>query len=197
VRLEQQLSGQSVVIPQLGDVLLMNGALDSLQTSSGGRCSCELGELRAPQETQSAGAAAQVGQLATAEDIRKRSYDAKPELPARQAAKPLPDEEPIYHVIVPPLVYMANGKNEPTIDPSMIILVRRVRVRPTVIFQGRVLEEPTVEASMLPSVGTGAGKEAAAPVAAKPAPKPAAAPAANPSMVDRMKSFIHDLWGKP
>ncbi len=39
VRIEQQLTGQSVVIPQTGDVLLMNGQLESLRTSTG-RCIC-------------------------------------------------------------------------------------------------------------------------------------------------------------
>jgi len=36
------------------------------------------------------------------------------------------------------LVYDANAKVQPEFDPRMIVLVRRVRVRPTLIFQGRV-----------------------------------------------------------
>jgi len=39
---------------------------------------------------------------------------------------------------MPPLIYDANAKVQPEIDPKMIVLVRRVRVRPTLIFQGRV-----------------------------------------------------------
>ncbi len=47
VRIEQQLTGQSVLIPQAGDVLLLNGQLDGLRTSTG-HCACELQSARAP-----------------------------------------------------------------------------------------------------------------------------------------------------
>jgi len=39
---------------------------------------------------------------------------------------------------MPPLIYDANAKVQPEVDPKMIVLVRRVRVRPTLIFRGRV-----------------------------------------------------------
>ena len=42
LRLEQQLTGQSILVPQGGDVFLANGQIDSLRTGSGGQCSCEL-----------------------------------------------------------------------------------------------------------------------------------------------------------
>lgn len=198
VRIEQQLTGQSVVIPQSGDVLLMNGALESLRTSTG-RCICE---AEVPAGIAEAAAAAQsepapeVSKLATAEEVRKRSFDAKPNLPEQPVNKPTPKEEPIYQVIVPPLVYIANAKVQPEIDPSMIILVRRVRVRPTVIFQGRVLGEPVVAPATVSAAGP---STAAAPTMANPAalPKPqapAAKPVATPTMVDKVKTFIQKLW---
>jgi hypothetical protein len=188
VRLEQQLTGQSVVIPQTGDVLLINGQLDSLQTSSG-RCLCELAPINASPDTQ-AGTQTdpppQISQLATTEDLRKRSFDAKPNLPAPQPEKSALQEAPIYQVIVPPLVYIANAKVQPEFDPAMIILVRRVRVRPTVIFQGRVLDEapaaqPTTSASNV------------VPSQAAPAKRPATS-ASSPSLVDRVRTFIQKLW---
>ncbi|PYT49032.1 MAG: hypothetical protein DMG43_16345, partial [Acidobacteria bacterium] len=40
VRIEQQLTGQSVLIPQGGDVLFLNGQLDTVRNSAG-HCSCE------------------------------------------------------------------------------------------------------------------------------------------------------------
>jgi hypothetical protein len=43
VRLEQQLTGQSLLVPEGGDVLLTNGQLDGVRVSSG-RCTCELEE---------------------------------------------------------------------------------------------------------------------------------------------------------
>jgi hypothetical protein len=189
IRIEQQLTGQSVVIPQTGDVLLVNGQLDSLRTSSG-LCKCELQINDAPPEAP-AEPPVQISRLATAEDLRKKSFDAKPELPVTPPQdKPALDEGPIYQVVVPPLVYIANAKVQPEIDPAMIILVRRVRVRPTVIFQGRVLDEPVAVASIISPVAN-AGSVAPGPQATKPAP---ANTAANPTLADRMRTFMRKIW---
>jgi hypothetical protein len=191
VRLEQQLSGQSLVIPQTGDVLLTNGQLESLQTSSG-RCLCEVSPMNGPTDVQSSASVEpqpEVSQLATAEDLRKRTFDAKPNLPPPQQEKAAPKEAPIYQVVVPPLVYIANAKVQPDIDPAMIILVRRVRVRPTVIFQGRVLDEPadsrstTTASNAIPATITPAAKTPAS-----------STPASSPSLVNRVKTFIQKLW---
>ena len=198
VRIEQQLTGQSVVIPQAGDVLLLNGQLDSLRTSTG-RCICEA-DLSAASTTPTTAPptpnsepAPEVSTLATSEDIRKRSYDAKPVIPAPTARKLAEKEEPIYQVIEPPLVYLANAKVQPEYDPSMVILVRRVRVRPTVIFQGRVLDEPV----MAPSTVAAAGVPAS-PAAARPSTPTSATPTAkkpaNPTFTDRVKTFMQKLW---
>jgi hypothetical protein len=198
VRIEQQLTGQSVVIPQTGDVLLLNGQMDSLRTSTG-RCICEA-DLSAASTTPTTAPptpnsepAPEVSTLATSEDIRKRSYDAKPVIPAPTARKLAEKEEPIYQVIEPPLVYLANAKVQPEYDPSMVILVRRVRVRPTVIFQGRVLGEPV----MAPSTVAAAGVPAS-PAAARPSTPTSATPAAkkpaNPTFTDRVKTFMQKLW---
>lgn len=194
IRIEQQLTGQSVVIPQTGDVLLLNAQLDSLRTSSG-LCKCELQITDAPADPPAESPAqVQVSRLATTEDVRKKSFDAKPELPATPPpAKSADDEGPIYQVIVPPLVYIANAKVQPEIDPSMIILVRRVHVRPTVIFQGRVLDDPaaavTTAANVVP-IPSGAN---AASGASSKTSAPANAPAA-PSLTDRVKTFMHKIW---
>ncbi len=194
IRIEQQLTGQSVVIPQTGDVLLLNAQLDSLRTSSG-LCKCELQITDAPADAPAESPAqVQVSRLATTEEVHKKSFDAKPELPATPPpAKSADDEGPIYQVIVPPLVYIANAKVQPEIDPSMIILVRRVRVRPTVIFQGRVLDDPaaavTTAANVVP---VPSGANAASSASSKPA-APASAPAA-PTLTDRVKTFMHKIW---
>ena len=197
VRIEQQLTGQSVVIPQTGDVLLLNAQLDSLRTSSG-LCKCELQITDAPADAPAESAAqVQVSRLATPEDLRRKSFDAKPELPATPPpAKPADDEGPIYQVIVPPLVYIANAKVQPEIDPSMIILVRRVRVRPTVIFLGRVLDNSaapiTTAANVVPGTNVAHATNAASSDSAKTS-APASAPAA-PSLTDRVKTFMHKIW---
>ena len=41
VRVEQQLTGQSVLVPQGGDILLANGQIESLRAGAG-RCRCEV-----------------------------------------------------------------------------------------------------------------------------------------------------------
>jgi hypothetical protein len=178
VRLEQQLTGQSVLIPQAGDVLLLNGQLDGLRTSAG-HCSCELQSARAtaPPETE-------VSRPATAEELSKQAANAKPN-PQPAAVDPPPaKEEPIYQVFMPPLIYDANAKVQPDIDPRMIVLVRRVRVRPTLIFQGRVEGVAVAAATPPPS--------APAPVTAAKSTKPAAP--ASDSFVDRVRNFVRKLW---
>jgi hypothetical protein len=179
VRLEQQLTGQSVVIPQAGDVFIFNGQLANLR-SSAGHCVCELQEAKAapPPEPQ-------VGQLATAEEARKQ---VSPPKPGSQPAAPEPPpatEEPVYQVFMPPLIYDANVKVQPEVDPRAIVLVRRVHVRPTLIFQGRV-------------EGVGAAVAAAlkqTPAAASSTPNPPKPPApATDSFVDRVRNFVHKLW---
>jgi hypothetical protein len=78
----------------------------------------------------------------------------------------------------------------------MIILVRRVRVRPTVIFQGRVLDEPVMAPATVAAAGVSAGLSGASP-AAQPAPTGATAAAkkpANPTFAERVKTFMQKLW---
>jgi hypothetical protein len=84
---------------------------------------------------------------------------------------------------MPPLIYDANAKVQPEIDPRMIVLVRRVRVRPTLIFQGRV--EGVAVAAVIPPL-------IPAPAAAANAAKPAAP--ASDSFVNRVRNFVRKLW---
>lgn len=201
VRIEQQLTGQSVVIPQTGDVLLVNGQLDSLRASNG-RCICEADlsaasgvPTAAPLPTPTGSdAAPEVSTLASAEDIRKRTYDAKPVVPAPAPRKLTEKEEPIYQVIEPPLVYLANAKVQPEYDPSMVILVRRVRVRPTVIFQGRVLDEPVMAPSTVSAAAVQPKPAAVQPAVPTSPAQPAKIPASPPTFTERVKTFMQKLW---
>ena len=179
VRVEQQLTGQSVLIPEAGDVLLVNGQLDSLRTSAG-HCSCDLQAAKATPTPQP-----EVSQLATAEEALKKAPDANPNTqPATVETSPVL-EEPVYQVFMPPLIYDANTKVQPEVDPKMIVLVRRVRVRPTVIFQGRV--EGVAIAAVAPGPPP-ASKSAAG----TNAPKPEAP--ITVSFVDRVRNFVRKLW---
>jgi hypothetical protein len=177
IRVEQQLTGQSVLIPQAGDALLLNGQLDNLRTSAG-HCSCDLQAAKATPPPQP-----EVSQLATADETRQKAHEAKRNTQSAAPGPPLAREEPIYQVFMPPLIYDANAKIQPEVDPKMIVLVRRVRVRPMLIFQGRV------------------EGVAAAAVTSPPTPAPAiaakhsepAAPATD-TFVNRVRNFVHKLW---
>jgi hypothetical protein len=176
VRLEQQLTGQSILVPQAGDVLLLNGQLDSLRTSAG-RCSCESQVVKATIPEP------EITRLATAEEVRRKSLEAKPSASSAPAEKPSVKEEPIYQVFMPPLVYDIHAKSQPEFDPKMIVLVRRVRVRPTLIFHGRV--EGEAFAAVVPPPQP--APAASANVSKPPAP-------ASDSLVDRVRNFVRKLW---
>ena len=174
VRVEQQLTGQSVIVPQSGDVSLTNGQIESLRSSSG-HCSCELQTVIRSMTTRT-----EVSQLATTEDLRKKAGEAKPQPPQTNAAQTDPPEEPVYQIFMPPLHYDAKAKTQTNdFDPNLIILVRRVRVRPTLIFQGRVEGDPVVAQ------------------ASGPAPKTMPAAVQKPveeSTWSRVRTYLRKLW---
>ena len=174
VRLEQQLTGKSVLVPQTADVLVTDGQLESM-ASSAGRCSCELQVAKATPPP------AEISRLATTDEIRADLPATKPSASPAPAEIPGVLEEPIYTVLMPPLVYNANTKVQPDYDPKMIILIRRVRVRSSLTFQGRV--ESTTVAAVAPSL------------APKPSTNPMKpAPPASDSLTDRVRKFVHKLW---
>ena len=173
VRIEQQLTGQSLLIPQSGDVSMTNGQLESLR-SSAGRCYCELQTTAKLQAVS-----IQVSALASAEELRKKAADAKP------AATPDPlleKEEPIYQVFMPPLRYNANTKVQQDYDPNLIILVRRARVRPKLIFQGKVEGDPVIAQSTAPPPTLNLRKTGSA------------KKAEDDSTWSRVRTFFHKLW---
>jgi len=144
VRVEQQLTGQSVLVPQSGDVSLTNGQIESLRAATG-HCICNMQAVIKPMTP-----GIEISQLATAEEVKKKAAEPKAPAPPEnkdQAAQP---EEPIYQVFMPPLRYDAKSKVQAEFDPNLIILVRRVRVRPTLIFQGRVEGDPIVAQAASP-----------------------------------------------
>lgn len=178
VRLEQQLTGQNILVPQGGNVLLANGQLDGLQNGAG-HCECELQIARAATPSSP-----EVSVLASGDDVRKAAADAKPNAPPDPVEKPAVKEEPVYQVFMPPLRFDASAKVQPEPDPRMIVLVRRVRVRPTLIFQGRVEGDPVATAVVTPPP----------PLVAPPSSAPKTQPPASDSVVDRVRTFFRRLW---
>jgi hypothetical protein len=174
LRLEQQLSGQNVLVPQGGSVFLANGQIDSLRTDAGEHCACglQLAEAAPPE----------LSRLATADEVRHKVEDVKPNVPTVEPPKPVaPKEQPVYQVFVPPLIFNANAKVQPEIDPKMIMLIRRVRVRPTLIFQGKV--EGDVVAVKVPAA-----------VSPPPTPPPPSPPVKTASLTERVRNFFRRLW---
>jgi hypothetical protein len=178
MRLEQQLTGQSIIVPQGGDVLLSNGQLEGLRNTTG-RCVCESAptDLTRPE----------ISRLATAEEARQNAAEAKQstgETKQEAATATIEKQEPIYQVFMPPLRFDASAKIQPEPDPRMILLVRRIRVRPTLIFQGRVEGEAIVAQVMPPQPSAVAVKNKLA----------APAKSQNDSVYNRVRKFFHSLW---
>jgi hypothetical protein len=181
VRLEEQFGSQSVVVPQGGDVVLANGQLDGLRSNSA-LCACE--SNAAPQEHASN--LPEISVPASSEEVKKsvaRSASGG-KSPAAAPDPPKAASEPTYQVFMPPLRYDASQKVQDEPDPKLIVLVRRVRVRPTLIFESRVEGEATA--------GVGKSLTAAATKPQNVTTKPP--PPANGSLVDRVKSFLKSLW---
>jgi len=235
VRVEQQLTAQSIVVPQNGEVLIANGDLESLR-SGVTHCSCELqlanpprpvpaqsevSRLPTPEEMQQANteaakapaapAQSEVSRLPTPKEIQKANTEAAkaPAAPAQSeisrlptrkemqqanteaakapAAPPKPaaaKEGPVYQVFMPPLSYDASAKvQSDNFDPRLIVLVRRVRVRPTLIFQGSVKDAPAVAKKTSPV--------APAKMPETPAPQ---SQQAQPSIFARIRAFFRSLF---
>jgi hypothetical protein len=184
VRVEQQLTAQSIVVPQSGEVLITNGQLESLR-SGVTHCSCELqlAKTVAPTSPQT-----EVSRLPTPEEMQKANMEAakaSAEVAKTPAAIPKLAEKdaPVYQVFMPPLTYDASAKvQHDNFDPQLIVLVRRVRVRPTLIFQGRV-EGASVVA-----------QNSAIPPAAPAVQTPSANPKKDDSLISRVRAFFHRLF---
>lgn len=179
LRVEQQLSGRSVMVPQGEDVLLANGSIDTMNSGIG-HCNCDLQIAKAatpnPSSVNSAPTATQETESASTEIS---SADTS----AATSAKPGAKDETIYQVDMPPLRYDANAKVQPEPDPRLMLIVRKVRVRPTLIFQGKVEDEPVA-----------ATTPAATPTTTAAPPAQKTATPAQSSVMDRVRSFFRKLW---
>src|SRR5262249_54346377 len=94
----------------------------------------------------------QIAALASGEEVKK-GFTLKNPLPAKKVGGPAEPPkaafEPTYQVYMPPLRYDASQKVQDEPDPKLIVLVRRVRVRPTLIFESRVEGDAPVRGKTL------------------------------------------------
>jgi len=162
VRLEEQLTGRSLTLPENGEMILPGGQLEALRDARG-ECQCEgnlaRGEPAAPVSPRS-------GAVAVGPGDSEKTDAAK-----REAPKPA-REEPKWTVVMPPLTFDA-ARPPPALDPrpETILLVREVRVQPAIVFSGRV-ERPRKKKNRREHTGATARGErldiAAAPADAAP-----------------------------
>src|SRR5258708_4506456 len=110
VRVEQQLTAQSVIVPQGGDILVTDGRLDT-RRSSAGPCSCKLHLAKPPPPPPQT----EVSRLATPEEIKKPNSNAAKTSPP--APNPAAKEDPVYQVFMPPLSYPSTTKLQPNFSP--------------------------------------------------------------------------------
>jgi hypothetical protein len=187
VRLGEQFGSQSVVVPQGGDVTLANGQLEGMRVNSA-LCACD--PYTQQQLTATGGAPANTPEIsspASSEEIRKSAALKNPTTPKKiilPVDPPKAEAAPTYQVYMPPLRYDASQQVQDEPDPKLIVMVRRVRVRPTLIFASRVEGDSVVSAP-----------KTLAATAAKPQnslAKPA--PPGNAGLVDRVKTFLRSLW---
>ena len=184
MRVQPQFSDQSMIIPQGGAANLEEGQIVSLHADPSA-CSCDFPRARLQTPKSSHPSAPQ------SDPDREISTLARPSPPERKKteSKQTPAasaNEPVYTVIMPPLSFDAKSP-EPPPDPSpeTILLVREVRLRPSVEFQGHVNPAPTPPLS--PS--TPAASAVAEPPAARHSAK------SEPGFFDRVRTFFHRLTG--
>jgi len=190
VHLEEQFGGQTVMVPQGGDVVLPNSQINNMK-SNAGLCACDSFE---PKTLALNPGLPELSALATSEEVKKSVPTRKAPAPTAQPNTPpttpinqpkAPVLEPTYQVFMPPLRYDASAQVQDEPDPKLIVLVRRVHIRPSLIFESRVEGDAVVTAKNVSAVH-GAVKPQDSAV------KPATA--ASSSVIDRVKTFFKSLW---
>jgi hypothetical protein len=146
VRIAQQLSGQSLLVPEGGQANLNGGELKPLNVSR--TCTCELPVARNP------------GSLHL--DIGVPGHSPIASAPPPAPAPPPPaDDQAIYRVDMPPLTFGSDSPTPPPDpDPQTIVLVRESRVQPDAVFQGHVVAGPPAAASEAAKAASQADPEA-------------------------------------
>ena len=171
MRVEPQFAGQSLIVPQGGLVNLTGGQIESLH-SDASTCSCDYprSTLQRPRPAISR----EIGTLS-------RPVPSNHTKPGSLTPPSVP-QEPIYTVIMPPLSFDANSPAPPP-DPSpeTILLIREVRLRPSVVFRGHVNPAPAQPPPKAP------------PVLPPPSPEDNRRPASEPSFIARMRNFLQKL----
>jgi hypothetical protein len=134
LRVEEQLGGQGLLVPQGGQVSFSGGELNAVAESEGA-CSCEL--------------------LVVADTV-KRQFSMNlqvqppsqpvPSQPITPAPAPSLNDAPVYRITVP-LTFDARAPRPPAGDPPTIVLDEEARLQTQIYFQGDVRPAPPPQAS--------------------------------------------------
>jgi len=122
MRIEEQFTGESLIVPQGGDIEIAGGELRSLRTGSR-KCSCEI--------------------LVSQNNAQKQvelSVPAHPSPTSPNAARaPEPVNPPTYRIDMPPLTFNAASPAPPPL-PSVeaMLIIRESVADPTISFRGAV-----------------------------------------------------------
>ena len=189
VRIEQQLTAQTIIVPQNGEVLITDGQLEGLR-SGVTHCSCELQLAKTLPATPPQN---EISPLPTSQEtleasrLASKAPEASPAPSKPAPSKPPAKEGPVYQVFMPPLSYDANAKvQHDDFDPQFVVLVRRVRVRPSLIFQGSVKDAPAAPKTTA---------SAAPPAPAAPSQQAQQKnPQTNNSIFARIRAFFRSLF---
>ena len=169
-RVEQQLSGQSLLVPQFEQMTLSGGQVTSLNTSSAAcGCRADIAKVRKPQPPsthlrESVGVVAVHSptsstlsappQPAATSDappvLQPKTVPSGPQISAPVApmqTSPTPDpreiDAPVYKVLMPPLTFDAKSPGAPPdATPETFILVRSAHVQNEAVFEGEVAPDP-------------------------------------------------------
>jgi len=213
-RLEQQLTGQSVLVPQGGEVSLTGGQLDATLGPSG-MCVCEIAvaknDLALPVRSTGLSALSPTKEFhpnppapppAYVAAERKDDVIMENRNRGSRSNGPPAVEQPIYKVVMPPLTFDAASPGPPP-DPSpaTILLVRTVRLRPTVVFRGRVEPAPVASTPNAPAAETStlsAQNDTAKSVSPPSTSKNSSASngAAKSTVLAKVRTFFHKLLSK-
>jgi hypothetical protein len=164
VRIAQQLSGQSLLVPQYGGLSLSGGQLNPIAAGAPG-CSCELDTAKLlttkplvtheasgtgttpaakpPSQTQPIIVDEKVDEkprtLPNANAIAVPPVTPKEAVAADSVAAPPSVDVPIYKVLMPPLIFNAADPGPPPDPgPETIILVRSVHAQEDTVYSGTV-----------------------------------------------------------
>jgi hypothetical protein len=175
IRLEQQFTGEGIIVPQAGEFFLNSGNLVPI-AGAPGSCDCSLLHARAvpppeipvlgvsssarlqPPPQPAANTATPQPDVETYAHVQLRTLanpnDVHPVTPpARESPAPAvpPESTPEYKIIMPPLGFSASSPAPPA-EPSLdaVLLVRTVHVEPEYEFSGHVEAPAVAQANTAP-----------------------------------------------